>query len=98
MVTSLLAVCAEAEPINAKFSLPLKRAIAVAERVILPKPDRKLRRGLRSIPDIGLLPWMRRTAKRRPSKGRTSSPGDADARDRNAWDAASESASAGYWH
>src|SRR5689334_19848105 len=46
MVTSLFVPWAWADPTSARFSLPLKRAIAVAESVIRPKPDRKLRRAV----------------------------------------------------
>src|SRR5262244_1596891 len=44
IVTSLLVIWAEADLTRANFSFPVNRAIAVADRVILPKPVRKPRR------------------------------------------------------
>src|SRR3954470_21649205 len=57
METSLLAVWAAAEPTSASLSRPARSAIAVAESVILPKPDKKLRRGLVLSTVMAFSPW-----------------------------------------
>src|SRR5215470_879205 len=44
IVTSLLVIWAEADLTRANLSFPVNRAIAVADRVILPKPVRNPRR------------------------------------------------------
>src|SRR4051812_24282126 len=75
MVTSLLAVCAEAAPTSPSRSLPASRAIAVADNV---KPDRKVRRlplaGSRSSLVMVMVLSVDEVDERGPSFGNPASP------------------------